>query len=192
MENNENSYEAESRERKPLTRILFEQLKAEESKPFDPDENIPVNICQEDPEYNTLVLAGVTESELETGKIQRRKLLKAGFVFNNYPLFAIEKPLINVVIDGVGYGGRKLLTSLEMEKIKSYQRTHPGLYGTGQISSDDFREDMFSFIMTADTCLPNHVQSKVNFTRIAIDRMDRPWTTTKGREKHREKTIPCL
>lgn len=158
------------------TKSLYELLKVEEAKPADPNEMIPVGkISEEDPEYQKLIQAGVSIEEFETKKIPRRKLLEAGFVFNNQPLFAIEKPLINIEIDGVDYGKRKLLTGEELEKLKQYQRAHPDLYGFDGVSSDEFREEMYRFLLTAEQPLPPHVEDKVNFYRMnALDEIKQP------------------
>lgn len=112
-------------------------------------------------------------------------LQQAGFAFNNYPFLGIEKPIINVVVDGVDYGKRKLLTAEELGSIKKYQRENPSLYGSSEISSDNFRHRLFSFLVTAENILPMHVDSKSNFVKLCINRIDHPYRTIKGEQKYR-------
>lgn len=166
---------------------LFELLKAEESRPADPNEKILVGeIKKEDAEYELLIQAGATPEEVKSRNIPREKLLEAGFAFNNYPLPAIEKPLINVEIDGVNFGQRKLLTSGELEEIKRYQRQHPDFYGGEGIATDEFRENMLSFLMSAEPILPSFIENKVNFYRLCISTIHAPYTSREGEDKYKQ------
>lgn len=156
-----------------LVSSVYTFLKAKEESPADPKDKIFIgSIEPTDSEFTLLTNSGVTQEELNGHSVTREKLLKAGFIFNNCPLFPIEKPLINVTIDGVNYGKRKLLTNTELDRIRSYQRSQPELYGGEEISSDEFRLDMMSFLLSANTEIPIEAKNKVNFVNIALNYMD--------------------
>lgn len=165
--------------------LLYTQLKLEEAKPPDPAEEIKIGkrIFEHDPEYEALTRHGVPTADLIRGRpIRRDLLLKAGFVFDNYPLPYIEKPLINAEINGVNYGQRKLLTAQELSLILAHQRANPDLYGTAAIAEDSFREEMLSLLVAHELTIPQEIQVKVNLYRDCIKQLESPHPTTKPRE----------
>lgn len=166
---------------------LFKVFKKKEERLADPNEKILVGKIKEtDPEFQKLLQAGLTREEITERQIPRGLLQQAGFAFNNYPFLGIEKPLINSVVNGVNYGQRKLLTGEELETIKKYQRENPELYGGDKISSDDFRQTMLSFLLTAENILPMHVDGKSNFLNLCITYIDRPYKTIKGEQEYKK------
>lgn len=162
---------------------IFDVWKELEAAPPDPQEEITVSgLSPEDPEYQTLLNVGVTADQLRTQSVPRRFLQKAGFVFNNYPLPNIEKPLIKTVIDGVDYGKRKLLTQHELNTIIHYQRQHPEQYGSGVVAADEFRKDVLQFLLTAEPNVPAHLDNKANTFRIALYNIREPHHWSSGEE----------
>ncbi len=180
--------EEEDLNENPLDSI-YEMLVIQESQPpHDPLEVIPSGkITKDDPEFVTLLETGVSAEDISIGNLTREQLLNAGFVFNNYPFPSVEKPLLNVTINGVNYGQRKFLTQEELDMIKEFQRANPEMYGDERIESDEFRKDVLSMLISSNYALPMHIEHKVNFLRACAANLDYPLENLYGsssREKN--------
>lgn len=164
---------------------FYKTLVKQEFVVADPNELIFIGpIKRDDHEYQKLVETGVPEQAISERRITRRDLLNAGFAFNNQPLLAIEKPLINAVINGVNYGERKLLTREELEIVKQYQRQYPELYGSEETASDEFRKDLLSFILTSQDVLPDYIKNRVNFLRLCINNITTPYFSFEAKSQY--------
>lgn len=145
---------------------LYEFYKSEEAKSADPEELIKVgDISPDNPEYQLLTQKGVSPEEITSGRIQRRKLLSAGFIFNNV-LGNGEKPIIMATIDDIDFGKRKLITKEELEKIRQYQLQN--LISPNLQDIDKLRRDMLSFIQGSPDPRPLSYRSPVNVYRLAM------------------------
>lgn len=152
---------------KPLLDVYWEEIRKRERRFPNQNDLIYVSgISENDPEYEVLIRTDVTLQDIKQGRIRREFLINAGYIFNNYPLPYIEKPLLNIEINGIDFSKRKLLTKEELELVLDYQRQNSGEYGTQAISEDDFRKKMLLLLLSSDNLLPNHVENKVNFFRL--------------------------
>lgn len=176
-QNAENGLDERGESKETFADKAYEKLvELEVTSTPDPYERIPSGIVKpSDAEYQLLIDAGADPQEISSGRITRHILLSAGFVFNNYPFAHVEKPLINVVIDGVNYGKRKFLTSEELVMLKAVQRAHPETYGGDEIAEDDFRKDVLSMLSASNFILPHHIENKVNFLRVCANEFDFPY-----------------
>lgn len=155
---------------------VYKRMQQEERKLPDYDAKVRVGkaISEQDLEFESLVKSGVSVEDIKSGRITRSKLLAAGYVFNNYPVVQMEKPLINVFVNGVDYSKKKLLTQEELNSIIIFQRSNPDQYGTEQVGTDAFRQDMLSFVYSSAVDIPNDFRHKSQMISMALRRMDSP------------------
>lgn len=104
----------------------YEELLRQENEPADPSEMIAVPVRFGSTEAAMLQASGVGQEVIESGKIARSDLMKAGFVFIN-TIGGGEKPLLSTVIEGedngqpVNTGQRLLLTQAELDAVRALQ-----------------------------------------------------------------------
>ncbi len=157
---------------------IYKALVREEQRPPNPAELIPIGVAikKEDVEFQKLISVGLSQEQILKGKIPREKLQEAGYIFNNVPFAFIEKPLIKGTINGVDYGQRKLLTADELNEVKEYQQLHPEEFHLNEVDKEMLREDILSFLMSAPDPRPVQYQGHINTLRLALDRMDAPFS----------------
>lgn len=172
--------EAKESIKKPAPEIhqIYLRLRAEESQSPDSTEVISTaSIHETDPEYARLISAGVTPDQISTKRISRAQLLQAGYVFNNYPLSFMEKPLLNSVVGDTDFGQRKLLTAEELQTVLQFQRQNPLRYGSSDISTDNFREAYLSALLSAKNPIPRWMEAKVVLFRHCLHSIDQSYST---------------
>jgi hypothetical protein len=175
----------------PTIDHVYEAIKQEESREADPEEIIPVgNITEDDVEYKKLTYVGVDPENIKGGKIKRKQLLEAGFVFNNTPLGRLmEKPLIKAIIDGVDYGKRKLLTKEELATIQNYQAVNGDSFKLEGTDIQDLRRDMIRFLMSAsDPRTIGYLNPVAVVRRVWRDGVAKPALTTWDAQANWEKS----
>lgn len=163
-------------QKKPTTDQIHQALKTQEAREADMDELIPIgNIEEKDVEFSILTERGVSEEDIKKGSVKRGDLLKAGFVFNNYPLgHLMEKPLIKGEVNGTNFTQRKLLTQEELDSVVAFQRQHPDTFIPEEVDVDDLREDMLRFMLTAEDPRPLEDTDPVNTLRKVKSRISSP------------------
>ena len=167
--------------RVPAISRVHETIIDQEQREPEMDEYLPVGKIQPgEPEFERLTASGVSPEEIKEGRVKRRDLIKAGFVFNNYPLgHLMEKPLIKGEIDGVNYTDKKLLTQKELEAVFAFQEGHPDQFIPEGVDADDLRQDMLRFMFTAPDPRPTFFRSPVNVLRNARDGIEFPNLTSR-------------
>lgn len=95
--------------------------------------------------------------------------MEAGYIFNNFPIPRMEKPLIKATINGVDYGKRKLFTQKELMEIQTFQQQQdPRL---AEIAEDPtaLRKDILSFLYSSQDSVPKQYREYGNGINIAME-----------------------